>query len=197
MFVIETVYEHHHHPLFWLTHTHTHTHTHTVVFTKQVFVGPPFLSCHSVAPRLRRGGGRTLSGKHSNHASAITIKDEEINFGHVSLCSGHGLFENNQGSMCRATMQAWKKAHIVRNTEWLNLGLNTMVTGHIELMVIYFFKPIWELNTWKIEYYKKQWQNEKDQCKVSSFLHNCAVKFKYSAANIDILEPPIHSSCTI
>lgn len=39
-----------------------------------------------------------------------------------------------------------KKTHTVRNIEWLNLGLNTMVTGHTELIVI-FLNPFWELHT--------------------------------------------------
>lgn len=96
----------------WNTHAHARMHARTQSCLQNKFLLAPLtLSHHSFDPRLRRVGGHVLleGTTQSVHASAVTMKEEQINFGCVSLCSGHGLFENNQGKCAQQTMQAWKK----------------------------------------------------------------------------------------
>lgn len=162
-----------------LKHAHARMHARTQSCLQNKFLLAPLtLSHHSFDPRLRRVGGHVLleGTTQSVHASAVTMKEEQINFGCVSLCSGHGLFENNQGKCAQQTMQAWKKTHTVRNIEWLNLGLNTMVTGHTELIVI-FLNPFWELHTWKrlVRQKLKEKKKEKSMENPTKVHHVCTI----------------------
>lgn len=122
------------------TASDTHTHIRTEVFTKQVFVAPPPTTLSSFIwskAKKRRRASLLVGTIQALHASAITIKEEQINFGYVLLCSGHGLFEYNQGKCAQQQCRHEKKDTHCEKRRMANLGLNTMVTGHIELIVIF------------------------------------------------------------
>lgn len=122
----------------------THTYKHTGGFTKQVFVTlSPFI--WSKAKKKKR---RVISSSR-NHSNL------------VYFCH-HNNGRGNQFWLCLSVVGmdylGTTKVNVPGNNAGLkkdtqcekhrtaNLGLNTMVTGHVELIVI-FFNPIQVLNT--------------------------------------------------
>ena len=97
-------------PTLWQTHIQSDRGVYETSFRCPPTPPPQFIWSKA---KKRRRASSLVGTTQTLHAPAITIKEEEINFGCVSLCSGHGLFENNQGKCARQQCRPEK-----RHTLW-------------------------------------------------------------------------------